>query len=340
VTTAAPASSRELEDPERQPSTRRRKRSRASAIATTLLRQPFQPLSASDELSSTPEPPFRLPSGRVVHVPGRGEFFVRDSAADGTGADGEPVLLLHGWTVSADLNWYSVYRPLVAAGYRVLAMDHRGHGRGLRSPRPFRLADCAGDAAALLEELGTGPALVVGYSMGGPIAQLMARDHAEQVRAIVLCATSTNWAGPWMRVLWSGMTGLRLALGLAPRLTWSLMLGVLGTPAAANAWLTGELSRGSSIDIAEAGRELGRYDSRAWIGELDVPAEVIVTARDNAVPPYKQRDLARRLSARRTEIARDHDAAVLRPAAYVDALLETLGRLGTRAGRQRTATTS
>jgi pimeloyl-ACP methyl ester carboxylesterase len=304
----------------------------------TLLKQPWQPFHASDELSGTPEPPFRLPEGRLVHVPGRGEFFVRDSAADGAGdgaaagaaegaSEAPAVLLLHGWTVTSDLNWYSVYRPLIEAGFRVLAMDHRGHGRGLRSPRPFRLADCADDAAALLETLDVGPVIAVGYSMGGPIAQLLARDHADQVTGVVLCATSTNWGGAWMRVLWSGMTGLRLALGLAPRMTWSVLLGVLGTPAAATAWLTGELSRGSSIDIAEAGRELGRYDSRPWISDLTVPGVVIVTTRDNAVPPYKQRDLARRMSARRIEIERDHDAAVLRSEVYVDALLDALAEL-------------
>jgi 3-oxoadipate enol-lactonase len=189
------------------------------------------------------------------------------------------------------------------------------------------LADCAADAAGVLETLGVGPAVAVGYSMGGPIAQLLARTHAERVSGIVLCATSTNWGGAWMRVLWSGMTGLRLALGLAPRMTWSVLLGVLGTPAAANAWLSGELSRGSSVDIAEAGRELGRYDSRPWIGDLTVPAVVIVTSRDNAVPPHKQRDLARRLEARPIEIPRDHDAAVLQASVYVDALLTALAQL-------------
>jgi 3-oxoadipate enol-lactonase len=257
-----------------------------------------------------------------VHVHGRGEFFVRDS-----GGDGEPVLLLHGWTVSADLNWFAVYLPLIEAGYRVLAMDHRGHGRGLRSPRHFRLADCADDAAAVLEALDVDPVVAVGYSMGGPIAQLLARTHPKRVASVVLCATSTNWGGPWMKVAWSGMTGLRLALGLAPRLTWSVMLGVLGTPAAANAWLSGELSRGSSIDIAEAGRELGRYDSRPWIGDLEMPGAVIVTTRDNLVPPHKQRDLARRMQARRIEIARDHDAPVLKASVYVDALLAALEHL-------------
>ena len=49
-----------------------------------------------------------------------------------------------------------------------MALDHRGHGRGIRSRRPFRLEDCADDAAALIDELGLGPVTAVGYSMGGP----------------------------------------------------------------------------------------------------------------------------------------------------------------------------
>ena len=172
MTTAAPSGSRtEIERNRTGMGSRRRKRSRVSAIADTLLRQPFQPLSASVDLSSTPEPPHALPEGRVVHVPGRRVL------RPGQRRRRRPVLLLHGWTVTADLNWSSVYEPLVDAGYRVLAMDHRGHGRGLRSPRPFRLSDCADDAAALLETLDVGPVLAVGYSMGGPIAQLLARDH-------------------------------------------------------------------------------------------------------------------------------------------------------------------
>ena len=47
-----------------------------------------------------PEPPIEPLPGRIVHVPGRGEFFLRDS-----GGDGPALLLLHGWMVSADLNW-------------------------------------------------------------------------------------------------------------------------------------------------------------------------------------------------------------------------------------------
>ena len=241
-----------------------------------------------------PEPPVPLPRGCVVNVPGRGEMFLRDS-----GGDGPPVLLLHGWMFSADLNWYRTYAPLAEAGYRVLAVDHRGHGRGLRSPDAFSLRDCAADAAGLLATLQIPPVLAVGYSMGGPIASLLARHHPEWVSGVVLGATAMDWSGRRMRTFWRTMALLRLAMGLAPE-------------SQITTWTAAELSRGSSVDIAEAGRELGRYDSSAWIAGLDAPGAVIVTTQDTAVPPSRQRALAAALTAPQFEVRGDHTAVITR----------------------------
>jgi 3-oxoadipate enol-lactonase len=259
-----------------------------------------------------------------VHIHGRGELFVRD-----TGGDGPLVLLLHGWVVSADLNWFQAYEPLAAAGYRVVALDHRGHGRGLRTYTPFRLADCAADAAALVEHLGAGPAWAVGYSMGGPIAQLMARDHPATVRGLVLGATSGEWRSPRMRVTWSLMGLTRLALGLFPDSAWRAGLRRLGLPdSATTTWVAAELTRGSSVDLAEAGRELGRFDSRAWVGSLGVPAAVIVTVADTDVPPDRQRELATALRARVYELNGGHIAVSTEAEAFNGLLLEALAELG------------
>src|SRR5256714_13153943 len=88
-----------------------------------------------------PIPPSEMPPARTLRVPGHGELFLRD-----TGGDGPVVVLLHGWMASADLNWCGAYGDLANAGYRVLAIDHRGHGRGPRPLVPFRLTHCAADA--------------------------------------------------------------------------------------------------------------------------------------------------------------------------------------------------
>jgi 3-oxoadipate enol-lactonase len=267
-----------------------------------------------------PEPPVALPSGCVVHVPGRGEMFLRD-----TGGDGPPVLLLHGWMFSADLNWYTTYGALEEAGYRVLAVDHRGHGRGIRTAEPFTLKACADDAAALLAHLKIQPVLAVGYSMGGPIASLLARHHPRLVTGLILGATALDWSTPRMKAFWRTMAALRLVLGLAPEKAWQRGLMAGGFPdSPVTTWVAAELSRGNSVDLAEAGRELGRYDATTWIAGLDAPRAVLLTTKDTAVPPSKQRALAAALSAPIFEVHGDHGAVIVRADEFNAQLLAAL----------------
>ncbi|MGA2014921.1 MAG: alpha/beta fold hydrolase [Solirubrobacteraceae bacterium] len=273
-----------------------------------------------------PIPPRELPPARTVIVPGRGEFFLRD-----TGGDGPPVLLLHGWMVSADLNWCGAYDAVAAAGHRVLAIDHRGHGRGLRALEPFRLADCAADAAAVLRVLGTGPATVVGYSMGGAIAQLMARDHRDVVHAVVLSGTCQHFQDPATRKLWRWMGALRLAAGVSPQAAFSVGFRRVGIElTAGTAWWLSELTRHSPRDLAEAGRELGRFDSRPWLDAVSVPAAVVLTARDTAVTPAKQRELAAAIRAAVFEAPIDHLQVADRPEQYNPPLVEALAAVSDR----------
>ena len=278
------------------------------------------PLRRASSPRWAPEPPVPLPPGGIVHVPGRGEFFVRD-----TGGPGTPLLLLHGWTASADLNWFAQYEALRAAGHRVVAIDHRGHGRGLRTYVDFTLEDCADDAVAVAEHLGLGPVTAVGYSMGGPVALLAARRRRDAVSGVVLCATSSNWRALRLRGLWYSMSSLRLALGVAPYGLWRGGLRAVGLPdGPQTTWVASELVRGSSRDIAEAGRELGRFDARPWLGELDVPAAVVLTRDDHAVPPRWQRALASGLGAAVFESPGDHFAAAKEAEGFNRALIDAV----------------
>ncbi len=280
-----------------------------------------------------PDPPTLFPPARIVHVPGRGEFFLRDS-----GGDGPPVLLLHGWLFNADMNWLHTYRPLREAGYRVLAVDHRGHGRGLRSSEPFTLEECATDAAAVMRTIGAAPVIAVGYSMGGPVAQLMARDHPETVSALVMCATAPDWQDLHLKLFWRTMSGLRLLLGLFPTSYWEWLLRLSGMPRHQRMWAAAELSRGSSIDLAEAGRALSRYDGRPWLASLRaIPAAVVLTTRDFQVLPRKQRKLARLLDAPTFEVRADHMAAGNSPQLFVAALLRALRAVAGATSRERLA---
>lgn len=272
-----------------------------------------------------------IPPARILAVPGRGEFFVRDS-----GGDGPPILLLHGWMFSADLNWGLSYESLVRAGYRVLAVDHRGHGRGLRSRKPFRLADCAADCAAILRESDALGATVVGYSMGGAIAQILAHDHRAAVGGVVMCATSAHFTSPLMKRTWRAMPALRVALGLGGGGAWERALSQMGLPSGPRVkWVAAELSRDSAADIAEAGRELGRHDGRSLLPAIRQPAAVVITSRDRSVPPSFQRELARGLNATVHEVAADHMAVATHVEEFNSALLEALASVAERRAAAR-----
>jgi 3-oxoadipate enol-lactonase len=270
-----------------------------------------------------PIPPHEMAPSRTVLVPDRGEFFLRDTGD--TDPSRPVVLLLHGWMVSADLNWHSAYRPLADAGYRVLAIDHRGHARGLRALAPFRLTDCADDAAAVLRALEIDQAIAVGYSMGGTIAQLMARDHPGLLSGLVLSGTCQHFQDPETVKLWRWMGAVGLAVKLAPKTFFQAGFKRSGIQLnERTAWWMSELMRHSGRDVAEAGREMARFDSRPWLSSVQVPAAMVLTGRDSAVSPAKQRELAAAVRATVFEVPLDHLEVTSRDAEYNAALLSAL----------------
>jgi 3-oxoadipate enol-lactonase len=238
-----------------------------------------------------------VPTGRYVWLPGRGRTFVRELA----GPPGAPtVVLLHGWTATADLNWWASYAPL-ARSFHVLAIDHRAHGRGIRASAPFRLEHCADDVAALADLLGLTRVIPVGYSMGGPIAQLLWRRHRDLVSGLVLCATSASFVGTTRERLLAGVaTGTSAVAGALPlgRLTSAALGRWTGWRSRREAawWGFEEVARHDWTQILEAGRETLRFDSRRWVGGIDVPTAVVVTDDDAVVPTPRQRDLAGRIA--------------------------------------------
>ena len=265
-----------------------------------------------------------LPPGRPVRLPGRGTTFVREIAGP-PGA--ETIVLLHGLGATADLNWFRCYGA-VGREYRVIALDHRGHGRGLRSRRAFRLADCADDVAALAEVLGIDRLTAVGYSMGGPIAQLLWRRHRDLVAGLVLCATSRSFTRqrPTDRVLMSSLIGLSAAARLTPAplraYVTTLVGGRLGDDPMGQ-WAMRQIRRHDQSAVLQAAYAISRYDSRSWIGEVDVPTAVVATMQDRLVPAWRQVKLAQAIpDATIHRIPADHGACVMQTRLFVPALLE------------------
>ncbi|MGZ8763666.1 MAG: alpha/beta fold hydrolase [Acidimicrobiia bacterium] len=259
-------------------------------LADSLLRDPI-PKSVRDA-SGRLRPP--VPLGRRIELPGRGTMFVREVE----GPPGAPtVVLLHGWMASGGLNWFRVFEAL-GREFRVLAPDLRGHARGQRS-RQFRLADCADDVAAMCRVMRVDPVLVVGYSMGGPVAQLLWRRHRDLVAGLVLCATSDSFVfGPSEgRALRHALAALGSIAHVAER-ALDVPASALRTvvwprrPADFLAWATAELGRHSVHMLAEAALSVGGYRASDWISRVDVPTGIVVTTRDLTVSPSMQFRLA------------------------------------------------
>lgn len=268
----------------------------------------------------------RLPKGRAVELPGRGTTYIREVA----GPPGAPVVfLLHGLAATAGLNWFPVFGPL-GRRYRVVAMDHRGHGRGLRSPDPFRLVDVADDVAALADVLRIPRFVAVGYSMGGPIAQLLWHRHRDKVQGLVLCATSRNFRGhPRDRLMFATLPLATFAV----RLPWAptvwqggerLVGDRLGGPPF-KSWAQEELRRHDRDAIIGAAAEIGRFSSHEWIGDIDVPTSVIVHTRDQLVPARRQWKLAHSIPGAQIYVVEgDHFVIASEPKKFVPVLLDAV----------------
>ncbi len=278
-----------------------------------------------------------LPPGRHLELPGRGQTFVREV----TGPPGAPtVVLLHGWTAGSDLTWFACFETL-GRHFRVLSIDHRGHGQGIRNGRRFRLDDCADDVAVLLAAVDppvAGPVIVVGYSMGGVVAQLLWRRHRHLVAAMVLCSTSRNFAESTMeRRYFAALGGLALASRATPgplrRSLARRVIGRRGIDCPEAEWILDELHRNDWTAVLEAGRELGRFDSRPWAGEIDVPTAVVATMADRQVLPRRQLALAHAIpGASVHKVDGGHDACVSQPERFVPALVEACLSVAARSG--------
>ena len=277
-----------------------------------------------------------LPRGRRIDLD-CGEAFYRESDGPGVGGLGvggsrsvPTVLLLHGWMATGGLNWFRAFSPL-GQSFRVLAPDLRGHGRGLRSLRPFRLEDCADDAAELIRAVSDGPVIAVGYSMGGAVAKLLWHRHPELVSGLVLCATgprliATASQRRTAKALLGTLAGTARLTQIGTYLPRKILEALLPLPSfsdrhASPLWAGAEMARHDWRMVLEAGADLGRYDATPWLEKIDVPTTVIVTDSDAAIDRAVQLDMARTIPGARTRrIAGGHLSCA--SATFGDVLVE------------------
>lgn len=235
------------------------------------------------------EHPWRL-GGRTVFV-GDQEFLIREVGAD----DGPPVVLVHGLGGSSLSEWYQI-APKLATEHRVILIDHRSHGLSPVASSRYEVEDVADDIAGILDEMGIGVVDVVGYSMGGTIAQALAYRHQGRVRRLALVATfatypSTrrvlSWLGAMVTRGWERLTGLG-----TPEVRSSYLLGTHAVKPEHARWLWEETHRRNPDGGAQATLAVIRFDSRPWVGRIQAETLVVIPGRDLLVPPAWQYQLA------------------------------------------------
>lgn len=105
-----------------------------------------------------------------------------------SGGSGRPVVLIHGWPLTAD-SWKPQVGPLTSAGYRVVSYDRRGFGRSEKPPTGYEYDTLAADLAGVLESLDLRDATLVGFSMGGgEVARYVATYGEDRLHSVVFAA--------------------------------------------------------------------------------------------------------------------------------------------------------
>lgn len=251
--------------------------------------------------------PLTLPEGCSVQV----------TASDGTtlrghdAGEGPTVLLVHCWTGHTGF-WAPVARRLVEAGFRVLAVDQRGHGRSDRGDAPYSCETLADDLHTWVDAHDLRDVVLAGHSMGGLAAMAFATRHdtfaAERIKHLVLVATLAapvnNPRLPDIDV------DLAKLLPIADRLMrprdYGLfsMLGVFGTRPARSQL---EATRAGMLETdpvtrAEAATMMGDFDLRPALRSVTIPTQVIAGTHDQLTSLAMNEEIAEHIPGSRLEV--------------------------------------
>ena len=201
------------------------------------------------------------------------------------------VLLLHG--LGADGTSWTLQLPALAgAGFRPLAPDAPGFGTSRYDGRGWSIRRATAQMAGLLGELGTGPAHIVGLSMGGVIAQQFALDFPQLTRKLVLVSTFSALR-PESLSGWGYFAGRAAVVSLLGLEAQARLVSRRLFPDPEDESLRDMfidiVSRADPRAYRRAMASLGLFDSRKRLGEIKVPTLVVTGADDTTVSPARQR---------------------------------------------------
>ncbi|MFG1797677.1 3-oxoadipate enol-lactonase [Nocardia sp. NPDC049149] len=240
--------------------------------------------------------------------------------------DGPPIVL--SGSLGSDLRmWEPQVAALVAAGYRVVRYDHRGHGGSPVPVGPYSLADLGGDVIALLDRLTIRRAHFVGVSLGGMVGMWVAEFAPCRLSTLTLCCTSAD-LGP--ATAWADRAATVRAEGT----------GAIAE-AAVQRWFTPEwraahpdrtrdyqqmIAATPAEGYASCCAAIETMDIDARLARISAPTVVIVGADDPATPPAHGEHIAATIPLARLRIVHPgaHLASAERPDTVNDLILTHL----------------
>jgi 3-oxoadipate enol-lactonase len=239
--------------------------------------------------------------------------------------DGPPLVLAG--SVGSSLAMWEPQLPALADHFRVVCVDHRGHGRSPVPPGPYAIADLAMDVLALLDRLGEREVSLCGLSLGGMVGMWLAAHVPERISALALLATSAYLG----RARWEQRIAAVEAGGMA-----SIVDPVMAL------WFTQEFRARHPDQVARFAATMAEtpqegylgccaairdMDQRADVPKISAPTLVMVGADDAATSPEHARNLAERIAGARLEVVPGaaHLVNVERPDTVTHHLLDHFG---------------
>jgi pimeloyl-ACP methyl ester carboxylesterase len=210
---------------------------------------------------------------------------------------GEAVLLIPG--LGSDAGTWATFLPDLKDSYKTILLENRGSARSTKPEAPYTTESMAQDAVALLDHLGIEQVHVIGKSMGGMIAQILAACHPQRVRSLVLACTLMRHDSYGEELLEMGRI-LAEKCGLFETYRLSFLLSYSKEYCMRNRSRLDEARR----LLAEIGsRELlrgylgqsnacGNHDSRDVARQIQAPTLIIAGKHDTITTPEQSRDLA------------------------------------------------
>lgn len=239
----------------------------------------------------------------------------------------QTIVLSHSYLV--DHRQYDAQIEALSGSYRVIAYDHRDHGRSARVEAPYDLAALVDDAEALLDALSVSTCHFVGLSTGGFVGMRLALRAPERFRSLTLMDTSAEPEPWWHRVKYRallavlGIAGIRPVLGSGMAEMFSRSF--LRDPASRD-----EAARWRQRIAGNDPRALIRFGNAIFardgvvepLRRLTVPTLVIVGEHDRPCPPARARTIAAAIPAATLVTIPDagHLSTVEQPQAVNDAL--------------------